>query len=105
MWSDPIDIDTVGTSVCVLEHKGQKAMFIVKVKAITGVQKQVSFSGRYGKVRGNKTCILYLGSRIRCTTKTESDKDGLKEIQLYTETFSMKIFLHMFKGPVSSVSI
>ena len=40
-WCEPLDIDVVGVSVRVIEYKGHKVTLIVKVKQLSGVQKQV----------------------------------------------------------------
>ncbi len=42
MWCNGVNLDMVGTTVHVLENKGHTATLIIKVKEVTGVQKQVS---------------------------------------------------------------
>lgn len=40
-WAEPFSVDDVGTLLRTIQHKGQTASLIIRVKQLTGVQKQV----------------------------------------------------------------
>lgn len=40
-WAEPFSVDDVGTLLRTIQHKGQTATLIIRVKQLTGVQKQV----------------------------------------------------------------
>ena len=40
-WSDPVNLDTEGTDVRVIEHRNSKSTLIIQIRRITSVQKQV----------------------------------------------------------------
>ena len=41
LWSEPVELDADGKVVRIIEFKGHKATLLVRVKQLTGVQKQV----------------------------------------------------------------
>ncbi|XP_067217864.1 intermembrane lipid transfer protein VPS13B-like isoform X4 [Chanodichthys erythropterus] len=45
-WAEPFSVDEVGTLLRTIQHKGQTASLIIRVKQLTGVQKQVIICGR-----------------------------------------------------------
>ncbi|XP_051575064.1 intermembrane lipid transfer protein VPS13B-like isoform X3 [Myxocyprinus asiaticus] len=45
-WAEPFSVDDVGTLLRTIQHKGQTASLIIRVKQLNGVQKQVIICGR-----------------------------------------------------------
>lgn len=45
-WAEPFSVDDVGTLLRTIQHKGQTASLIIRVKQLSGVQKQVIICGR-----------------------------------------------------------
>ncbi|XP_058602808.1 intermembrane lipid transfer protein VPS13B isoform X2 [Onychostoma macrolepis] len=45
-WAEPFSVDDAGTLLRTIQHKGQTATLIIRVKQLTGVQKQVIICGR-----------------------------------------------------------
>ena len=52
-WSDPVNLDTEGTDVRVIEHRNSKSTLIIQIRRITSVQKQVCDKLYNGKVISN----------------------------------------------------
>ncbi|XP_041104665.1 vacuolar protein sorting-associated protein 13B-like isoform X3 [Polyodon spathula] len=45
-WSEPFNVDNVGTFIRTIQYKGRTASLIIKVQPLNGVQKQIIICGR-----------------------------------------------------------
>uniref|UniRef100_A0A9J8BQX9 Vacuolar protein sorting 13 homolog B n=1 Tax=Cyprinus carpio carpio TaxID=630221 RepID=A0A9J8BQX9_CYPCA len=45
-WAEPFSVDDAGTLLRTIQHRGQTATLIIRVRQLTGVQKQVIICGR-----------------------------------------------------------